>query len=195
VRTWRAGRLFDYDQEAIVQRGRFGSGAIHAWAFASEEGMSPFQGAGRARVGVRTFFASGDRDPKDPTLESFDPLFPGISYSGKAGLIGPTNLITVDPSFAMSVHPRVRFTFDWAQFWRASVHDGLYGINVALLRSGLSTTDRRVGSQGTVEIDVHVSAHLSLWGSVTAFRTGPFLEKSPPGADLRYVAIHSAYRF
>jgi hypothetical protein len=195
VRTWRVGRFVDYDEEAIVQRGQFGSSAIRAWAFASEQGMTPPRVSGRARIGLRAFFASGDRDPKDPTLQSFDPLFPGISYSGRAVLIGPTNLITVDPSFAISVDPRVRVTFDWAQFWRASLHDGVYGINVALLRSGLDAAERGVGSQATIEVDARLSMHFSLWGSITAFQTGRFLRNNPPGADLQYVAAHAAYRF
>jgi hypothetical protein len=195
VRMWRTGSPFDYDEEAIVQRGRFGAGSVRAWALASEEGVSPPRWPGRARAGFRTFIASGDRDPSDSTLQSFDPLFPGIAYSGKASLIGPTNLITIDPSLAMSPHPRVRIALDWARFWRTSSRDGLYGINVGLLRSGLGTKARLVGSQATAEVDVRMTAHLSAWSSVTAFRTGAFLRDAPPGEDLRYVAAHMVYRF
>jgi hypothetical protein len=195
ARIWRSGRTFDYDEEMIVQRGRFGAGAIGAWAFASETGITLPRLPGRTRFGVRAFFASGDRNPSDGTLESFDPLFPGIAYSGKASLIGPTNMTTVDPSLAVSVHPRVRVTADWAAFWRTSRNDGLYGINVAPLRSALATDARHVGSQATFEVDVRVSRHVTVWASITGFRTGPFLRSSPPGETLRYVAAHTAYRF
>jgi hypothetical protein len=195
ARVWRIGRTFDYDEEIIVQRGRFGASPIRAWAFASEQGVTPPRLPGRTRVGVRAFFASGDRDPSDATLESFDPLFPGIAYSGKASLIGPTNLITIGPSLAVSPHPRVRLTSDWATFWRTSRNDGLYGINVSLVRPGVATETRHVGSQATAEVDVGVSRHITVWASITGFRTGTFLRSSPSGENVRYVSTHVAYRF
>jgi hypothetical protein len=195
VRIWRIGRTFDYDEEIIVQNGRFGGGPIRAWAFASEQGITPPRLPGRTRVGVRAFVASGDRDPSDATLESFDPLFPGIAYSGKASLIGPTNLIAIGPSLAVSPHERVRLTSDWATLWRTSRNDGLYGINVSLLQAGVATNTRHVGSQGTAEVDVRVSRHITVWGSITGFRTGTFLRSSPRGENVRYVAAHLAYRF
>jgi hypothetical protein len=185
---------YRYDEEAIVQRGRFGSAPIRAWALASDQGVSSIR-MRRARLGVRVFATSGDRDPTDSTRQTFDPLFPGIAYSGKAGLIGPTNLVTLSPSFAMSPLSRVRLTVDWARFWRTSARDGLYGINVALLRSSVGTDARAVGSQATVEVDVRLTTHVSVWTAVTAFRTGRFLAEAAPGEDLRYLAAHAAYRF
>jgi hypothetical protein len=194
VRTWRIGRVVDYDEEVIVQRGRFAAAAIRAWAVASEFGVTgPW--SRRPRAGVRTFVASGDRDPAEPSLGSFDPLFAGIAYSGRAAVVGPTNLMTIDPSVGVALTPRVRVSADWAQFWRTSRRDALYGINLAVLRPGVSSDVRGVGGQGTVEVDARVSAHISLWASVTLFHTGPFIRATPPAHDLRYLAGHAAYRF
>lgn len=193
VRTWRAESLFDYEEEAIVQTGSFGGSSIRAWAFSSEEGFTPSKFHRRMRLGVRMFFASGDHDPMD--LESFDPLFPGTSYSGKAALIGPTNLIKIGPVVNLSLNSRVRVNIDWAHFWRTSTNDALYGANLTPVRSGLESSARDVGSQFTTEIDARLTTHISLWGSFTYFRTGEFLKETPPGKDLRYVATHVAYRF
>jgi hypothetical protein len=194
VRTWRIGRVVDYDEEVIVQRGQFASASIRAWAVASEFGVTG-QWSRRPRAGIRTFVASGDRDPSDPALGSFDPLFPGIAYSGRAAVVGPTNLMTIDPSIGLALNRRVRVSADWAQFWRTSRRDGLYGINVAVLRPGAGSEVRGVGAQGTVEVDARVSARVSLWASATVFHTGPFIRAVPPGRDLRYLAAHAAYRF
>ena len=195
VRVWGAAGWFDYDEELILQGGRFGRGSIRAYATASDLGlMLPFR-AWRPRLGLRVFAASGDDDPLDPELNAFDPLFPSTAYSGRAALVGPTNLVTIDPSVSLTPHGRVRVTVDWAPFWRTSVRDGVYGINVAVVRTGQRSVERFVGSQATAEIEARLTTHLTVWTSVVLFRAGAFLRETPPGLDTRYLAAHAAYRF
>jgi Alginate export len=195
LRVWGSAGRVDYDQEVIVQWGTFGQDSIRAYAIASDLGWVLASTAGHPRIGSRIFVASGDRDRLNPKLNSFDPLFPSIAYSGKAGLIGPTNLVTLDPSLSFTPHRLLRITTDWAMFWRTSADDGIYGINVAVLRTGQKSDARFVGSQATVELDVRLTTHLSLWASVVYFNTGAFLRETPPGLDTRYVASHVSYRF
>ena len=199
TRTWGRVGSFEHDEEVIVQWGRqsgsSGRGAVRAWALAFEEGYTFERVSRHPRVGVRTFVASGDRHRGDGRLGSFDPLFPGTAYSGRAGLIGPTNLITLDPNLRVLLTPRVTLTTDWAWFWRTRIEDGVYGINASLLRTGRLSAARFVGSQATLELDWRVGRHLSVSGSIVGFQTGRFLEETPPGDDIRYVAIQTAYRF
>jgi Alginate export len=195
IRVWGLAGRADYDEEVIVQWGRFGQDSIRAYAIASDVGWVLASVAGRPRLGVRVFAASGDRDPLQGRLNSFDPLFPSIAYSGKAGLVGPTNLINLDPTLSFAPHRLLRVSTDWAMFWRTSRRDGLYGINVAVLRSGQESDARFVGSQATVEVDARVTTHLSVWASFVYFNTGAFLKQTPPGIDTRYVAGHASYRF
>ena len=195
IRVWGSAGRADYDEEAIVQWGTFGQDPIHAYAIASDIGWVLTSAAGRPRFGTRVFITSGDRDPLAPKLNSFDPLFPSIAYSGKAGLIGPTNLVTVDPTLSFTPHRLLRVTTDWAAFWRTSTQDGIYGINVAVLRTGQKSAARFVGSQANVELDARLTTHVSVWASVVYFNTGTFLRETPPGLDTRYVASHVSYRF
>jgi hypothetical protein len=195
TRTWGRAGGFDYDEEVIGQVGTFGQADVRAWAVASDDGYTWREAPGRPRAGVRTFVASGDGNPHDSRLGSFDPLFPGIAYSGRAVLIGPTNLINLDPGITFVPRSNVTVTGDWAWFCRTSTHDGLYGINVALLRTGQLSRSRAVGSQGTVEVEWRADRHLTVWGSVVYFRAGQFMKETPPGEDIRYIAIYSAYRF
>jgi hypothetical protein len=195
IRVWGSAGRLDYDQEVIVQLGSFGREPIQAYAIASDVGWVFASAAGRPRLGVRVFGTSGDRDPLEPELNSFDPLFPGIAYSGRAALLGPTNLITIAPALGFSPHRRFRITTDWASFWRTSTQDGIYGINVAMLRTGQASDARFVGSQATVDIDGALTPHLSVSASVVLFNTGTFLKETPPGLDTRYLAGHVSYRF
>ena len=195
VRVWGSAGRLDYDEEVIVQLGTFGQDPIRSYAIASDLGWSFVSKAGRPRPGVRVFGTSGDRDPLEPKLNSFDPLFPGIAYSGRSALLGPTNLVTVDPSLSFSPHRRFRITTDCALFWRTSRQDGIYGINVAVLRPGHASDARFVGSQASVDIDGALTSHVSVSASIVLFKAGTFLKETPPGLDTRYLAGHVSYRF
>jgi Alginate export len=93
----------DYNVELVYQFGSFGDGGIRAWTFASDTGY-PFTSAPwRPRLGTQANATSGDKDPRDLDLETFNPLFPRGSYFSEAALIGPLNHIDLHP--AVDVNP------------------------------------------------------------------------------------------
>src|SRR4029450_2720458 len=75
-----AGEL-DYNFDTIFQWGRFwssgGEVSIRAWAVASDVGLTINRIPLKPRVGLRADATSGDRDPNDQWLQTFNPLFPG----------------------------------------------------------------------------------------------------------------------
>jgi hypothetical protein len=81
-------------------------------------------------------------------------------------------------------------------FWRKSVQDGVYGLGVNLLRSGLANQDRYIGSQPSLGVYWQADRHFSLSAACTPFIVGPFLTHSaPPGRDVSYAAIWAGYKF
>src|SRR5688572_30833434 len=95
-----ARAALNYD--GLFQWGTFGGAVIRAWAFATETSWQIASTRGRPRASVRLDAASGDRDPADARLQTFNPLFPGNSYAGAVGLLGPTNLIDVTPALRLT---------------------------------------------------------------------------------------------
>jgi hypothetical protein len=193
-RTWGRRAEVDYNYELILQWGSFGGAPIRAWALATDTGYS-FRTSWPTRIGLRADWTTGDRRPDDPALQTFNPLFPGTAYSGRAGLIGPANSIDVTPSVRVTPTRRLTVTIDHAWFWRQSVHDGLYGIGVNLVRPGGESRARDVGRQLTVLADFRVDDHLGMAVTYTAFFAGRFLQETPPGEDVGYLAVSSTYRF
>jgi hypothetical protein len=89
---------WSWDLEGMYQYGNFAGARIRAWSVASDVRYT-FQDAPlRPRLGMKANFITGDRDPNDPALQTFNPLFPKGKYFGEAGLIGPVNLINLHPS-------------------------------------------------------------------------------------------------
>ncbi len=178
ARLWRRAAPWDYNFEVIYQWGRFGSGPIRAWTFASDSGLTLRTAAWRPRFGLKADITSGDQDPTEPTLQSFNPLFPRGAYFGENQLIGPVNHIDLHPSVDLRPLPRVTLTPSWLFFWRQSTKDGVYGVPGNLIRPARGATARYVGSQPSMMVTVRLGRHTSVAADWEYFIAGPFLRES-----------------
>jgi Alginate export len=190
-----AGPRLDLNYDVVFQWGRFTDAPIRAWAFATETGYR-FPSVGwRPRVSVRTDMASGDKDSTDPALQSFNPLFPGNSYSGAVGLFGPTNLI--DFNVAVTIFPRRDLTVgvEGPSYWRTSTGDGIYSTDLRLLVQPDAGTGTYVGTNPGVTAVWQVTRHLQLQGAITRFLSGPFLESTFVNNGFGFYSFTTRYRF
>jgi Alginate export len=193
VRAWGAGERWDYNIEPIVQWGHFESGRIRAWAIATDLGVSWLSLPLRPRLGLRADATSGDRDIENVSLETFNPLFAGIPYSGLAGL-GPSNVWDVTPSLSVS-DAHFALTGGCAVFSRTSLGDGIYGISLNLERTGRMSRALHVGVQPTLQLNWPPSRHLGVVATASFFTVGRFLIETPPGQNVFYTTAFAAYRF
>jgi len=195
ARLWRTARPLDYNFEALYQWGSFGTGAIQAWTVASDTGYTLAAVPLTPRFGLRADIASGDEDPANHDLQTFNPLFPKGAYFSEAGLIGPANFIDLNP--CIDLHPADRLTviFDWDFFWRESTRDGLYNNATALVRSGKTSAARYIGSMSQGQLLWDIDRHLSFVAIYGHFFAGSFLKESGPGRDVDYLTTWLAYKF
>lgn len=203
------GDGWDYNFEAVLQQGRYRGpgeeGSILAWTLASDTGFtfgngSLGKGTGglgsmRPRIGLKVNITSGDRDPLDPDLGTFNPLVPRGNYFGDIGLLGPYNLVDVHPSLHLTLHEKVRLRLDAVVFWRQSDEDGVYGNPGNLVRSGRRSTARFIGFQPGVELSWDLSRFWSLSGILSYFDAGRFLEETGPAENVSYVELKAGVRF
>ena len=106
TRIWGAPGAWDYNFELVYQWGSFGPGDVEAWTAASDTGYTIAALPTQPRLGLRANVTSGDRDPLDSDLETFNPLFPRGSYFGEASLIGPQNHMDLHPALELHVSGR-----------------------------------------------------------------------------------------
>ena len=142
TRLWRTQKPLDYNFEFLYQWGSFGNGDIRAWTAASDTGYTVETLPLRPRLGLKADIASGDEDPNNPDLQTFNPLFPKGAYFSESGLIGPANFINVNPSIEFHFTKSLTITANCDFFWRESTHDGIYNNAVALVRSGRNSSAR-----------------------------------------------------
>jgi len=188
LRLWRTTDSWDYNFEVVYQWGRFGVAPIRAWTVASDTGFSLRHLPWLPRVGLKADVTSGDANPADPVLQSFNPLFPRGGYFGENQLVGPVNHIDLHPG--IDLHPTASLTLSpsWLFVWRQSRGDGLYGVPGNLVRSGRDTSSRYVGSQPAVTATVTLGRHVTIGSTFEYFIAGPFLEESGPAHDVSFVS-------
>jgi hypothetical protein len=180
---------WDYDEEAAYQFGSFGSGNIRAWTADTNTGYRLTGWKWKPRFVLRTDAASGDKNPKNLNLETFNPLFPILRYSpGQEGTIAPANLLDAHPE--VDLHPRgnLQVTLDSDFLWRESLYDGIYIPGPVLVVSGLNSRARYIGDKNGVEIDWLINPHVSYSVYYSNLLGGPFLRQSSLAHDVSYVA-------
>ncbi len=195
TRLWRTLAPLDYNFEALYQWGSFGDGDIRAWTVASDTGYTFVSLPFRPRLGLRADIASGDDDPADPDLQTFNPLFPKGAYFSEAGLIGPANFIDLNPSIDLHLAGSVTLTFNWDFFWRESTSDGIYNNAMTLVRSGTANDARYIGSMPQSQLVWDIDRHLTFVAIYGHFFAGGFLKDTGPGKDVDYVTTWLDYKF
>ena len=111
-------------------------------------------------------------------------------------LNGPSNMLRIGPWVAFHLRKNLSLGLDYDFFWRESLEDGIYGLGVKLLRSGLDNRNRYVGSQPSAGAHWQPSPHIGVAAAYTHFSVGPFLTHSAqPGKDVDYAAIWATYKF
>ena len=185
----------DYNWEAVYQGGSFAGENIRAWTTATETGYTwhtPIQ----FRLALRADAASGDGNPSDRTLGTFNPLFPRGAYFGpKLVLIAPSNIYDLHP--VLFLHPRrnVTVSVEGVWFWRQNLHDGVYGFGGLLLRPGIAAQASFIGTQTNLEIRWAFTPHLTIALNPAAFLNGKFLQQTSPAHNIAFVNLGLTYRF
>jgi len=196
TRWWGVAEPWDYNFEFVYQVGSFGNGTIQAWTAASDTGYT-FQSAPfTPRLGLRADIASGDRNPLTANLQTFNPLFPSGNYFNQADdLIGPVNFVDLHPTLELHLAKTLTFMTDCDFFWRESVHDGIYGLGVNLIRSAQGSGARFVTSELSALLQWTPTRHLSMTAAYTHAFAGSFLQETQTGRDVDFLATWFTYKY
>jgi hypothetical protein len=186
----------DYDVEGVLQFGSFGPGSIRAWTIGAGGGYTFNRVRFSPRIGANAGVTSGDKDPRDPDLQTFFAPFPDGHYFGQIAQHGPLNIMGVRPSLTLDLLPGLMFNLEYYFFWRQSLEDGLYAVPGFFLRPGNFSRSRFVGWQPQAEIIWILNNHLFFSLHHARYNVGSFLrETPPPGRDVRYYNAWLIYRF
>lgn len=191
------GRIdaWDHDHEASLQWGRFGSASIRAWAIASETGYAWRDTARRPRASLRVSVASGDRDPADPGLQTFNSLLPRGGAVDDGFNVSAANLTHLRAALTLDVVPAMRAMLAANTTWRTSRRDGVYGPGGGLIRSAAGSGARHVGDSVNLFVVWMIDRHATLELDVGYFWSGRFVSETGSRRNMAYLTPTFHYRF
>jgi hypothetical protein len=187
---------FSYVGEGDLQFGKFGRGNILAWKYDQTLSYSFSHLKFRPVPSLLFAISSGDKNPANPDLQTFYPLFPKGLYYGFIDDSGSLNAIVLHEEIALQISKKVSIAPDNFFFWRQRSTDGLYSHPGVLLRSGLASQKKYVGALQDIAITWTVDHHTTVQLLGAYYEAGAFLrETSPPGRNTAYVSGKVIYRF
>ena len=195
ARLWGDRDGWDWNWELIGQAGRFGRGNIAAWSVAAETGHTVSFSKGQPRLGLSINAASGDKDPGDDDLQSFNALFPRGNYFSELALLGPRNFVNVRPSISFQPVRSITMTADVDFFWRLETQDGIYSPGGGLLRSAKGSSARFVGTELSLSTAWNINSRLTLTAIYSRFMAGRFIRETGSSSDIDYVEFTLQAKF
>lgn len=117
---------YDWDLEGMGQSGSLGSKRIQAWAVGTIVGYSFAAVSGHPRLGLQMDAASGNRQPRENIVGTFNPLFPNGYYVTLSGYTGYSNLLHLKPSITFTPIRSLKVMNAVGMLWRATTADAVY---------------------------------------------------------------------
>jgi hypothetical protein len=194
VRFGGVAQGWDWDAEALVQRGRFAGRDISAWAGALDLGRTFVKAPLKPRIGLRFDAGSGDSDRADGKLGSFNPLFPKGPYFNEANLTSFTNLLAlrpglkVKPAKALDVEAVVQFK------WRETLADAVYVGPSTPLAGTVGGTSRTIGQVYTLDAVLQFNRHLALRAYYLHHSAGAAIARAG-GRSVDFAMTSAQFRF
>lgn len=177
---------WDWNYEGIYQAGIYGPLTINAWTVASISGYTFNSLKWRPRFSLSANIASGDDNAKDNQLNTFNPLYPNLSYFEEAAMLAPQNFFNIMPNLAIQPLATIRLSVDWNFFWRLSKNDAVYVRGLKPLTQTLGVNGQFVTHAISANMEWEINKHLSLGLSYSHFFAGQVITEAG-GHDSDYI--------
>jgi Alginate export len=138
ARIWKRAGPVKFEYEATYQFGDFANGDISAWGLASETSFSFNQRSWQPRLGFRFNLASGDDDPNDNDLGTYNALFPNLAYVSEASIYAPGNGLDIQPFVELHPHRTLKLYAGMDFQWRLQRGDAVYASTGPLIKNDVS---------------------------------------------------------
>lgn len=194
-RLWGHRHGWDWNIEGVYQFGDFDitnragdehsgpdSLSISAWTVASIIGYRFEHLPLKPRLALSTNIASGDSDPADAKLGSFNALFPRGSYFSELAQLGPRNFYNFNPYLTLELKEGLEWITDFNLFWRQSLADGVYGPPGNLVRAPEGSNARLVNAALSTNLEYQVSEQIFVGALYTHSMPRAFIRETDPDA-------------
>lgn len=185
---------WDWNYEIVYQFGDFGRADISAWTVATVTGYTFEKMNWKPRLSISANIASGDDNPNDDELNTFNPLFPNLTYFDDSAVLAPQNFFNIEPRLEFSVSEKLSFVFDWNFFWRLEEEDAVYVRGLNPIEVTKAQDGRAVANTPSLNIDYAFNRHLALEASYSYFNAGSAITAAG-GEDIKFFKLEATWTF
>jgi hypothetical protein len=192
TRLWCKRGNFDYEAEVAGQWGRWAGDTVQAWSASVVGGYTFKDLACKPRIGAGFDWASGDRNPTNGTVNTFDQLFPlGHAYLGYLDLIGRQNVTSLNLNLSAWVVPKkIKSRIAYHAFWLSSRKDAMYNAGGGIVRRDMfGDSGREIGHELDITVAWNIKPHQKMLFGYSHFWDSDLIEQTgvSEDADLFYV--------
>ncbi|MEE9295751.1 MAG: alginate export family protein [Phycisphaerae bacterium] len=188
---------FDYETELAGQWGRWAGDTIQAWSWSAVGGYT-LDTPAKPRIGVGFDWATGDDDPTDGTVGTFDQMFPlGHAYLGFLDLVGRQNIIAANVNLSAWMIPnKVKGAMAYHAFWLADPEDSLFNAGARPgRRDPAGGSGREVGQELDLTVAWKLDVHSKLLFGYSHFWEGNFIINTGPSEDADLFYVQYQFKF
>jgi hypothetical protein len=192
---------WDYDAEFAFQTGDAAGRDLTAFASHVGGGFTvPGGGLWGSRFGLEYNYATGDSDPLDGDIGTFQNLFPtNHIYYGFMDAFAWQNVHDVAVSWKAAPWKNITTRLDFHAFWLADTNDAWYRANGTTTVRPLSPAARAAGSFAGTEIDAVVAwqanKHVALEVGYCRFFAGDYLADTGASDDANFGYVQTTISF
>lgn len=189
--------FFNYEFEGAYQFGRFGNNDLSAYSITAEFGVNPNL-AWSPHFWVGLDYASGDSDPNDDKLGTFDPMYAQVAaWFGEHGVIDRKNLVSYSFNIDFSPHKFITSRFTYWNFNRAQTADAVYDTANGILRPASGSLQKDLGNSFQLSNVIKPTYQLEFTLTYNLWAPGKFFDETQTGNALtqHFIMITSQYTF
>lgn len=183
----------DFEAEGMIQHGAFAGRKIRAWG-GSIGGGYTLAAPWKPRLGLRIDAGSGDKDPNDDRLGTFNPLFPKGAYFNESGLTSWSNLVAIRPSLSLSPSKTVLVEISYLDRARLTGEDAIYLQPAAVLPGSSASRAKAVGRALQADLGWQATRNIKVQVQALHQEAGAAV-KAASGRDGDFVMAILQYRF
>lgn len=190
---------FDFDAELAAQSGQVRGLELSSFA-AHVGGGYTFEHDWKPRLGIEYNYASGDGDPTDGDIETFQNLFPSNhKFYGYMDAFSWQNIHDLAASFKVQPTKKLIAQLDFHVFWLATTNDSWYRANGTTTVRPLTPAARSASNYAGSELDLtvtwNVCKHLQLQTGYSHFWAGEYLSDTGPSDDADFAYVQATVTF
>ena len=191
-------RRFDYNTSIVLEHGSAAADQINAWAGHWLAAYSIPHAAGSLRLVAEYNYATGDGNPRDSQVNTFQLLYPTAhDRHGLTDQVGWRNIHHLRGTVEIKLGPKWTVTPSYSAFWLADPRDALYNSqgNVVVPRVANGSAGRWVGQEMDLTATYAITPVTQLGTGFGHLFPGTFLQRATPGHGYSYPYLQITTKF